>query len=94
MGASKKLFEKQELLESYAKTFLFENNYIEEALDGHLCTQTHSDNNEVFIKANKYFNDNELHTLFSLTEFRDQVKYILDISEFIKNFDYDLKRMK
>lgn len=94
MGATKRMIEKSQSLESCARNFLLENDFIEEALNGHLCTKTYSDRSDVYIKANTYYKEHKLNDLFTLTEFRDEIKNILDTSEFIDSFEYDLERIK
>ncbi len=88
------MIEKSQSLEMSTKSFLIENKYIEEALNGHLCARTYSDNSEVYIKANAYYKKHKLSEDFSLVEFRDEIKHVLDISEFVDPFEYDLKRIK
>ncbi len=92
MGLIKRTIEKRDSIESHARDFLIANHYMEEALNGHLCTKRYSDDKEVYINANKYYEEHGLKDFFELREFRDEIKRLLNISEFTDAYEYDCKR--
>lgn len=93
MSGAKELLKNMELLNRTAKDFLLENNFIEEALDCTTFCKVSSDNSVVYKKATNYYKNNNLKQYFSLKEFKDEVKKILDESLRSNPFDYDLDRL-
>lgn len=92
-GRSKTRTRKKELLNNIAKEFLLENNFIEEALDGTTFCKVSSDDSVVYKNATNYYKNNNLLQYFSLVEFRDEIKKILDESFLSDPFEYDLDRL-
>ena len=93
MSSAKRQLEKREAIYHYAFTFLVESDYIEESrMDGTIYTKYYSDNPEIFIKSNKFYN-NLKNVDFSLKEFRDEIKKILDTAIYGVAFENDLKKL-
>ena len=94
MSGAKRVIEKEQSLSLCARHFLIENNFIEEALNGQICTQTYSDSDEVKNKANEYFCAHNLDCSFTLEEFQKEIEGILDTAEFTDAYKYDCERIK
>ena len=93
MSLTKRTLEKKYSLSYHVIRFLKNSNYIEEALDGTLCSVYSSDDSLIYIKSNYYYKDNNLTSLFSLRTFRDKIKVVLDSCIQSSAFDYDLDRI-
>ena len=93
MSFTKRIIEKENDLNHHAFCFLKENNYVEQALDGTVFSTYSSDESFIYIKSNYYYKEKRLKESFSLKEFRDKIKMILDLSIEGSAFYYDLNRL-
>lgn len=84
---------KQEELEKYAREFLLEKEFAEEALDGTLHGTVSSDSSFLFKMATIYFENNKLKDSFTLVEFRDKVKELVDNFVSPDAYSYDVERL-
>ena len=92
MGFTKNEEIKQMDLNSCAIEFLKESRYITETLDGTLFTRIlFSNDPEIYIRATSYFKKHNLEKSFTLSEFRDKVKKIIDQASLEDPIEHDIK---
>ena len=93
MSLTKRMIERDCSLRMSARAFLLENAFAEEALNGALCSTHSSSESKIYIRAYYYYKENAFDDVFSLKEFKDEIKDMLETCIPSSAWDYDWERL-